>query len=575
MADDKKLIYTLVIQNEKFQKEAQRSKNQIMSLEKAAGQSIGQIRKNFSTLNTTATQNLSKFGKSANDSFGMMGRSAGQAGVQLQQFIGQVQGGTNPLLAFSQQAADVGIVLGAPMLGAIAGIVGAIGMSLLPKLFESVDALKKLEIASKSVQEILKINEAGVISLADEFGKLAASANVLSEAKIKTTLQDISEAMSEANKEALDLAKSLSPSELGGRFGRVSLLVGIAKNKFIEGKISLEEFNAELNRLYVQAETPTTAFKDVIKDIGQIAEEAKKLKEAQGILEGGVGGISTESAVKQAEEAAKEQQELSQNETKQANDYVNGLQDRFFALSDSLRSEEQVLRDTYNERLGIIEEFNRQVPGFEAEANETRLALQEDFNTKMDALDKRRLQSSQDFISSRLAILASAFGEETALGKTFFAAQQALAIAQGIVSTELAAAQALAALPGPAGVALSGVIRGLGYASVGVIAGQTIASFEGGGVTPSGPRSGGMDGKGGKLAMLHPNEKVIDLNKGGAANDVQWNVVINNNSQSVVTQTIDEEKRIVGIMVEQAKNQSSPFRNAMHQTSNMTPRGVK
>ncbi len=43
-------------------------------------------------------------------------------------------------------------------------------------------------------------------------------------------------------------------------------------------------------------------------------------------------------------------------------------------------------------------------------------------------------------------------------------------------------------------------------------------SFDGGGYTGSGARAGGMDGKGGFMAMLHPNETVIDHTKGGANN---------------------------------------------------------
>ena len=41
-----------------------------------------------------------------------------------------------------------------------------------------------------------------------------------------------------------------------------------------------------------------------------------------------------------------------------------------------------------------------------------------------------------------------------------------------------------------------------------------LTSNEGGGYTGSGPRSGGLDGKGGFLAMLHPKETVIDHHKG-------------------------------------------------------------
>lgn len=40
-------------------------------------------------------------------------------------------------------------------------------------------------------------------------------------------------------------------------------------------------------------------------------------------------------------------------------------------------------------------------------------------------------------------------------------------------------------------------------------------SFAGGGQTYSGPRTGGMDGKGGFMAMLHPNETVIDHTRSG------------------------------------------------------------
>lgn len=39
-------------------------------------------------------------------------------------------------------------------------------------------------------------------------------------------------------------------------------------------------------------------------------------------------------------------------------------------------------------------------------------------------------------------------------------------------------------------------------------------SFEGGGFTGGGARSGGMDGRGGFMAMLHPNETVIDHTRG-------------------------------------------------------------
>ena len=44
----------------------------------------------------------------------------------------------------------------------------------------------------------------------------------------------------------------------------------------------------------------------------------------------------------------------------------------------------------------------------------------------------------------------------------------------------------------------------------------SLFSYEGGGDTPSGPRSGGLDGRGGMLAVLHPDETVIDRTRGAA-----------------------------------------------------------
>jgi hypothetical protein len=57
----------------------------------------------------------------------------------------------------------------------------------------------------------------------------------------------------------------------------------------------------------------------------------------------------------------------------------------------------------------------------------------------------------------------------------------------------------------------------------------TLKSFDGGGYTGNRPKSGGMDGRGGFMAMLHPQETVIDhtraMPRQGAANPI--NVVVN------------------------------------------------
>jgi len=53
-----------------------------------------------------------------------------------------------------------------------------------------------------------------------------------------------------------------------------------------------------------------------------------------------------------------------------------------------------------------------------------------------------------------------------------------------------------------------------------------LLSFDGGGSTGSGPRSGGMDGRGGFPAILHPNETIIDHTRGGASGNQSVNVTV-------------------------------------------------
>jgi hypothetical protein len=70
-------------------------------------------------------------------------------------------------------------------------------------------------------------------------------------------------------------------------------------------------------------------------------------------------------------------------------------------------------------------------------------------------------------------------------------------------------------------------------------------SFAGGGYTGGGARAGGLDGQGGFMAMLHPNESVIDHSKGGGGGG---GVVVNQtiNVSTGVQQTVRAE--IMGLM---------------------------
>lgn len=90
-----------------------------------------------------------------------------------------------------------------------------------------------------------------------------------------------------------------------------------------------------------------------------------------------------------------------------------------------------------------------------------------------------------------------------------------------------AAVEALLFGTGPMANMFSGGLGGV----VGAVTGGLL-SFDGGGDTGMGARSGGLDGKGGFLAMMHPQESVIDRTKGqGGGGSVDVRVFVDEGGQ--------------------------------------------
>ena len=82
-----------------------------------------------------------------------------------------------------------------------------------------------------------------------------------------------------------------------------------------------------------------------------------------------------------------------------------------------------------------------------------------------------------------------------------------------------------------------GVGGGVGATGVaGFIGG--LLGFDGGGYTGSGARSGGMDGKGGFVAMLHPQETVVDHTKGQSSGGTTVQQTLNFNFNAMVMKAL-------------------------------------
>ena len=119
-----------------------------------------------------------------------------------------------------------------------------------------------------------------------------------------------------------------------------------------------------------------------------------------------------------------------------------------------------------------------------------------------------------------------------------------------------AALVATATAGGAAAAGAAGITSTVGLAQALAAAG---GSFEGGGFTGMGSRSGGIDGRGGFPAILHPNETVVDHTRGQGQG-----ITIINNIDASGNQDVDEK---IAIAVTQSSRQT------VEQVHNMMRRG--
>lgn len=156
-----------------------------------------------STLNTRLTPTaaaVSQALNTASDSAGGFSRNAAQAGVQVEQLVGQISAGANPMTAFAQQAADIGIVLGAPLLGAVIGISAAIASVLLPSLIGGKTEVEKLDEALKNLEETSGTTEGEIYVLNDQIIRLAKSSEAAARVKLTANILEAKEAAIQASR---------------------------------------------------------------------------------------------------------------------------------------------------------------------------------------------------------------------------------------------------------------------------------------------------------------------------------------------------------------------------------------
>ncbi len=295
------------------------SKQEIKSLDNevkklsADTDKAAQSNKNLATSNTQ----LTKTAQGVKSSISGIGRGAGQAGIQVQQFVGQIQGGQSAMLALSQQSADLGFVLGAPLVGAIVGVTASVvGMAL------------EFNKAGKDVEEFSFDVEEATEKLED-----------LSKAQVSVAIRATEKRLEELSKQAEEAGNS----------------VAALNQKLDKSTRTNTEF--------------TKTGRVVISEIKRTAEETEELTKKQEVARSTLDSINQEYKktsdllVKLSQNKSGYKQatiDAAEEEKKEAQELVNSSKIREQILTNRLSQETELLRAELGIRQAVNDGFMTQ-----------------------------------------------------------------------------------------------------------------------------------------------------------------------------------------------------------------------
>lgn len=226
-----------------------------------------------------------------------------QAGYQVQDFIVQVQGGQNALVAFSQQGSQLAGAFGPG--GAVVGAIIALGSVLAGVLITSLNggknAMDALKDAAEAMDKVINVSSNGVAALSDKYAYLAKT-----NAEVATLMRN--QALLEYNQAIAKIPKAISDaSDSFISFGDKAL------SAFTGGYASVKGFNDRLAALDIT----TTNYSDALKQISSAGMEWN----ATGMsIANTVGALASKFSIsdQQAFELSKQLSELSKNPSPQA-----------------------------------------------------------------------------------------------------------------------------------------------------------------------------------------------------------------------------------------------------------------
>jgi hypothetical protein len=424
-------------------------------------------------------------------------------------------------------------------------------------------SMKKLAGAFAGVFAVRQIVQFGneALQVADDIGKLADSVNVST-----TFLQQYQFAAEQSGISTEGFTKALRFFAKG--VGEATMGTGLAKRAFEEMGISLEDVDGKTKNtedLFKEFFHSLESIQDPLQRSGllaqvfgsrvgiQMANLIKSGAMAMDDLAESATGIIDEETIRNAESFNDTMNRLKRqvlvplqsafvNTAKAILDFAEAMglikPDLFTKSLDELNTSldeqnEKILRNEKNiKRFGAIPEYTRPLKA----AKEQKLLLEDAIEKREKQIEiEKKLQAtqtatadSQDLVNKTIKdsiVITKNFadtvdGQLTAAFKNFFdvTSQQfndfkdlATAVATAVINELInvfIVQKAVGMVKGTLTDIGSSLYEGFGNAV------DAMSDFDGGGYTGKGIRAGGLDGKGGFMAMVHPNETVIDHTKG-------------------------------------------------------------
>ena len=492
--------------------------------------------------------------KAVNNQLRLMRGGFGQVGHQIQDVAVQLQMGQNALIVFGQQGGQIASLFGpkGAVVGAILAVSAAIGMVLLKNVFAASEAFKELEKESE--------NLADNFDDLDEFFKAEAIKNT------NEKIEELEGAIKKANSEIKEASNAFTfldseSKKSGDRFDKVNEKV--EKNVAIIAKATLK-----IDELRKKVDENTTAFEKLdakleeeITTLGLAAEAIQILE----IQQSNMTKAEKESATQKVIDIALRRQQI------EALDEEAKAREKNIDLVDREKKKQQ---DAFEK---LIESLDQEVATFGMSTLAIKRHKIETGNLteaqKKDALMRLERLESIDAEKNKIEALTKA--QQDALkdleqqAEDFKQTYRPLfqEFGDGFTDAITGAQNFADAMKGVAKSVIDSLIR---MAIQKMIIDKLFSGFmsmfgpqqsttnfatdpnnilnykpppippnlEGGGFTGYGSRSGGLDGRGGFMAMLHPNETVIDHTKGSGSGVVIQQTI---NVTTGVQQTVRAE----------------------------------